>query len=198
MAYGCEISAGRSVYLDNQGNQTVVTIVSSSSGQQQQASNSFTTGQWTYPPQLFRMGDGLVIRISTAQGHQDIQVLGSSMSMIVGGFAHQGAQQLQVQQVAQVPSAPMPPMQPMPPMPPMQPMQPMQPIQPLAGGTGMQMSLNPMEMRMGNMEMRMGEPPIVSPSPSPAAASRQFCSQCGAAVQADDRFCASCGHQLQP
>ena len=183
MTYGCEIGAGRSVYLDNQGDQTVVTIVSSGPGQQQQASNRFTTGVWTTPPQLFRAGDGVVIRIHTGQGHQDIQVLGSSMSMMSGSFAHQGAQQLQVQAVAQAPSPAM---------------QPMQPMQPMQMGGGMQMNLNPMEMRMGNMEMRMGEPTIAAPiaAPSSATASRRFCSQCGAAVQPDDRFCASCGHQL--
>ncbi|UZQ55036.1 zinc ribbon domain-containing protein [Trichothermofontia sichuanensis B231] len=194
MAYGCEIGPGRSVYLDNLGNQTVVTIASSGPGQQQQASNSFTTGVWTQPPQIFQAGEGVVIRISTAQGYQDIQILGSSMSMMSGNFSHQGLQQLQVQPVQQPPSAAMPSMPAMPPMQPMPPMPPMPPMQPMPPGGGMQMSLHPMEMRMGNMEMRMGDRAIAAPSASTTV--RRFCSQCGAAVQPGDRFCASCGHQL--
>ena len=39
--------------------------------------------------------------------------------------------------------------------------------------------------------------PVLAAAPAGAPATNaQFCTQCGAAVDTDDRFCARCGHQL--
>jgi zinc-ribbon domain len=188
MAYTCEIGSGQHIYLDNQGGQTIVTSMSGGLGQQQQSSSSFQTGQWTAPPDLFQMPQGVVIRIHTSQGEVHIQVQGTSMVVMSASPGLGVGQQMQTQQVASMPSPSMQPMQPIPPMEPMQPMQPMQPMEPMSMG-GMHLNMNPMEMRMGNMEMRMGS---TKATKTPA----RFCSQCGAQTKPGDRFCSSCGHQL--
>ena len=64
----------------------------------------------------------------------------------------------------------------------------MEQMEPMKMGN-MEMNINPMEMRMGKMKMRMG-------SSNSTSNTKQFCSQCGASVQLDDRFCSSCGHRL--
>jgi predicted amidophosphoribosyltransferase len=59
---------------------------------------------------------------------------------------------------------------------------------------------------MGNMQMQFDEqpqnpqpntPPAAGSQGSASAQARQFCTQCGQTVAADDRFCAYCGHQLR-
>lgn len=172
MAYVCEIGGGQRVYLDSQGAQTVVTTASSNLGQQQQSSNSFSTGSWTLPPEIFRNFDGLVVKITAERGEYFIQIQAGSMSVMSAAPPLNSAQQMQVQQVDSMPS--------------IQSMQPMEPMKPMKMGD-MQMSMNPMEMRMGKMEMRLGS----------TSSSRRFCSQCGTSVEPSDRFCSSCGHRLQ-
>jgi NADH pyrophosphatase NudC (nudix superfamily) len=185
MAYVCDLGTGQRVYLDNQGMQTVVTTVSTSPGQQQQSSNSFSTGNWTAPPELFQTANGVIVKINTAGGDRLIQIQGNSISVTSSVSSLSNSQQLQMQQVASTPASSMPPMQPMAPMKPLEPIKPMEPMK----MGDMQMNLNPMEMRMGNMEMRMG-------STTPNSGTRRFCSQCGAPVEESDRFCSSCGHKL--
>lgn len=175
MAYVCELSNGQRVYLDNQGTQTIITIISTSLGQQQQSSSGFQTGSWTSPPEMLATPNGIALKITTAQGEHYIQIQGNSISMMSGSPSFGNFQQIQVQQV------------------PNNPMQPMQPMKPMKMGD-MQMDINPMGMRMGNMEMRMGS--TSSTSSSAASAKPSFCSQCGASVKPSDRFCSSCGHQL--
>ncbi|WP_017302996.1 zinc ribbon domain-containing protein [Spirulina subsalsa] len=177
MAYLCELGSNQTVYLDNQGAQTIVTTFTGGAGQQQQSSSGFTTGHWTAPPDVFQTPQGVVIQLHTERGEQLIQVQGGSMSTM-GSFPTSGqAQQMQVSSGVSMPQAPE-----------MKPMQPMQPMQPMKMGN-MEMNTNPMQMRMGNMEMSMGS--------SPPTSQRRFCSQCGSPIQPSDRFCANCGHSLQ-
>ncbi|ACK64251.1 conserved hypothetical protein [Rippkaea orientalis PCC 8801] len=176
MVYACELGNSQTVYLNNQGNQTTITVASVGVGQQQQSSTSFLTGQWLSPPQLYRTGNGVILKITTATGESYIQLQGNNISLMGRTPGLGNAQQMQIHQVTNIPNT----------MPSMQPMEPMQPMQAIKMGD-MQMNMNPMEMRMGNMQMKMGE----HPQPSP-----QFCSQCGAKVQGGDRFCSSCGHRL--
>jgi hypothetical protein len=174
----CELGTGQTIYLDNQGTQTIVTIASSSPGQQQQASNGFQSGVWTTPPELYRNPMGVVIRLQTAEGDRYIQIQGSSMSVMGQPPSLNSGQQMQMQQVAASPAVSMPPMQPMQSMPPMK-------------MGDMEMSLNPMAMRMGNMAMSMAS---TTASSTPT---RKFCSQCGSPIKPSDRFCASCGNRLE-
>jgi zinc-ribbon domain len=179
MAYACELGTGQRIYLDQQGTQTIVTTMSGGPGQQQQSSTGFHTGSWTTPPEIFQTTGGTVLKITTAQGEHFIYIQGSSMQVMGGVPSLSGSQQMQVQQVSSVPTSSLPPMKPMEPMKPMN-----------MGG----MQMNPMEMRMGDMEMRMGSPTASSTPSTPNP--RRFCSQCGTAVEPEDRFCSSCGHRL--
>jgi zinc-ribbon domain len=173
MAYACELGTGQRIYLDNQGMQTMVTAMSGGPGQQQQSSTGFQTGSWIAPPEMFQIAGGAVLKVTTAQGEHFIYIQGNSMQVMGGVPSLSGSQQMQVQQVSRVPPSSMPPMEPMKPM--------------NMGG----MQMNPMEMRMGDMEMRMG-----SASAPNTPSTRRFCSQCGTAIEAEDRFCSSCGHRL--
>ncbi|VXD22829.1 conserved hypothetical protein [Planktothrix serta PCC 8927] len=187
MAYLCELGAGQRVYLENQGVQTLVTLISSSPGQQQQASSSFTTGVWSSPPQVFQTPHGMVLKLTSEQGEKTLQIQGSSVTIISGTPSQKDSEELPVHEVTSLPVSPMPGIEPMEPMSPMK-MSPMEPMKPMNLKMGdMQMSMNPMEMRMGNMELRMD---------SPAPNKQSFCSQCGTSVKPEDRFCSNCGHQL--
>lgn len=186
MAYLCNLGTGQQVYLENQGTQTIVTIMSGGPGQQQQASSSFSTGRWTEPPTMFRTDKAVILRINSETGQHFVQLQGSSMGVMSQSPSLSNAQQLQVQQTSSAVSG----QQPMPPMQPMQPMPPMPPMQPMKMGD-MEMSMNPMQMRMGNMEMSMGKSSDLS-----EGSGRHFCTQCGNPVQPSDRFCANCGNRL--
>ena len=187
MAYVCELGAGQRVYLENQGLQTIVTLISSSPGQQQQASSSFATGVWSSPPQVFQTPHGMVLKLTSEQGEKTLQIQGSSVTVISGTPLQKDSEQLPVHEVTSLPVSPMPGIEPMKPLEPMTPMQ-MKPMEHENLKMGdMQMSMNPMEMRMGNMELRMD---------SPAPNKQSFCSQCGTSVKPEDRFCSNCGHQL--
>lgn len=180
MAYVCELGTGQSVYLENQGAQTVVTLISRGAGQQQQTSSSFTTGVWTSPPQVFQTPQGMVVKVISEPGERTLQIQGTSVSVLGGTPEGRDSQQLTVHEVTDVPVSPLKPMEPMR-------MEPMQPMNLTMGD--MQMKMNPMSMRMGNMELRMG-------SAAPEKSLKSFCSQCGTSVKPEDRFCSSCGHQL--
>jgi zinc-ribbon domain len=222
MAYVCELNSNQRVYLESQGEHTIVTLTSSGAGQQQQASNSFQTGSWVSPPEVFVAPQGAAIKIKTARGDRYLQVQGGTVTS-GGASSAASSQQMQVHQVEAPSTPPMEPMQPMQPMEPMQPMQPMKPMEsmksdlppmkpmkPIKMGNMEMSGMNsPMEMRMGNMQMSMGNTRMGRPteqtragqvpsnsSPQPSQSTRRFCSQCGVAVDADDRFCSSCGHRL--
>ncbi|MGI0485256.1 zinc ribbon domain-containing protein [Pantanalinema rosaneae CENA516] len=177
MPYECDLNTGQRIYLDCQGNQTIVTLSSSQPGQQQQSSCGFQTGAWTAPPQIFQTPGGAMIKITTAQTESLIQIQGTYMGMSHDVSAIGSAHSVQMRQVASASTTSMPPMQPM---------------QPMKMGD-MQMTMNPMTMQMGNMGMQMGSPPT---PPSPTAQERRFCSQCGTRVEPNDRFCSNCGHQF--
>jgi hypothetical protein len=212
MAYCCDLPNGIRLYLDNQGNQTIVTLLQQQAGQQQQSSQGFTTGIWQSPPQLFVDAGGAIIRLNTAIGEVNLAVQGMAVQVAVSAGA--AAVPIGLTQVDAMPPG-MPPMAPMGstmnPMAPMQ-MAPMQ-MSPMQLSPG-----NPMSMQMGNMAMSIGAtplPPTVPPGPptpplnpppgtaapnsapnSAPSSTPKFCSQCGAAVKPIDRFCASCGHAL--
>lgn len=189
MAYTCELGSGQRIYLENVGEQTAITLAAGSAGQQQQSGSQFTTGPWTAPPELFRTQQGVVIKLTTAQGTHHLQLQGNQLGMMSQSPSLGNAQQMQMSSDVSMPGNSMPPMQPMQPM---QPMEPMQPMPPMKMGN-MEMNANPMQMRMGNMEMQMGN----AASSASSTGKAKFCSQCGTPVQPSDRFCANCGHQLQ-
>lgn len=168
MIYNWELATGQQISVDNQGAQTIVTILSASAGQQQRSINSFNTGIWTVPPEMSIDPTGATLKITTATGASIIQVRGNSIQM---HSSHGGEHRSSSTNTSSTFTTGMEPM------PPMQPMQ----------MGNMQMNMQPMVMKMGNMELNMG-----------ATASKQkFCTQCGTPVKSADKFCASCGHKLE-
>jgi hypothetical protein len=167
MAYGCELSDGQYLYLNNLGTQTSITLSSSTAGQQQQSSQMMQTGEWTTMPEVFRVDRGVVVKLHIALGERFVCIQGGSIRVLSQPPNLGNAQLLQVQLTAD-PAMNLS-------------------MQPMRMGD-MKMGLKPMSMRMGNLSMQMG-------MPAPPT-SHRFCSQCGTATQSSDRFCSSCGHQL--
>lgn len=186
MAYVCELSAGRSLYLDNTNGQTTISIASTAPGQQQQATSRFQTGAWTATPEVYLTRDGAVVKLQAEFGAHYIRVQGGNIG-VSEAMSLEALEQMQMQQISGFPQA-SPELKPMEPMPPLSPME---PLPPMTMGN-MQMNLNPMEMRMGNMELRLG----TATSTQAKSAAQRFCSQCGTAVKLVDRFCTQCGHRL--
>jgi hypothetical protein len=177
MTYTATIGT-QTVYVENRGTQTLITLSSQTPGQQQSQSSSLTTGEWTAVPALFRSTTGAIVRIQTAQGQWFIQLQANGMQSLTQPPDLENAETIPMQPQEASPSS-----QPMPPMSPMN-------MKPMKMGD-MEMQMNPMQMRMGNMEMRMGE------ARANTSSTRQFCTQCGNAVAPTDKFCAQCGHSLQ-
>ncbi|MGF1520293.1 MAG: zinc ribbon domain-containing protein [Nodosilinea sp.] len=191
MPYQYDIGPSQKIYLDNPGNNTLVTLSSGGPGQQQQSGTQVATGPWTEVPQVARVASGVLVRCTTGQGAFIWQVQGMQIGAAdATAWPGNQAEPIQAEPVQAMATAPAQPMQPM------QPMAPMQPMQPMQMGD-MQMSANPMTMRMGNMTMGMGDGKSPSAAAGPAAGPQNFCTQCGAAVRSGDRYCSSCGHQLQ-
>ena len=197
MIYSCDLPSGQTLYLDNQGEMTNATVLMKQSGQQQQSGSSVMTGAWQIPPQVFLMGGGAVVRLTTARGVWSLMVQGMGLS-VQSGVVEMGDQLMPLTPLSQMPNVASSSFS-------MQPMQPMQPI-----------SMNPMQMQMGNMGMSMGPSSsqasssvsskgnsvgngAASPSrdsPGKASSNVRFCSQCGTGVKVGDRFCSSCGYSL--
>ncbi len=177
MAYQCELGNGQTIFLDNRGNQTIVTIATKNIGQQQQSSSNFSTGTWITPPEIYQTASGLIIKIKADRGETNISIQGNSTNITSTIPPLNDSQSLSVTQASSQTASSFTPMQPM------------QPMQPMKMGD-MEMNTNPMKMKMGNMEMTMGDK---SQSQSP-----RFCSQCGSPVQSSDRYCSHCGYQLKP
>jgi hypothetical protein len=197
MAYYSDLPNGIRLYLDNQGDQTIVILLMQQPGQQQQSANRFTTGQWQAIPQIFGTANGVIVRFVGSIGELSLTVQGMAMQQ---GTAIDlaTATPMAVIAIDALPTGLT-----------MAPMQPMAPMQ----MTPLQMA--PMTMQMGNMAMSMAAPPVILPTtipPSPAHSPQtspanspaspatnsapKFCSQCGTAVKPTDRFCASCGAAL--
>jgi NADH pyrophosphatase NudC (nudix superfamily) len=175
MAYMANLSDHQQVLLHNQGNQTLVTLVSSSPGQQQSQSNTITTGHWQKPPQLFKTKAGFILQIESETGTTAIQIQSSGISTLTDKPKLKHQQSIALESIDDELSQGQKPLK-------------FKPMQPMKMGN-MSMSMNPMSMQMGNMSLNMGE----ELKSSPAA----FCTQCGQQVATSDRFCGNCGHQLK-
>lgn len=180
--YICELDQGQQIYIENQGVQTAIALVSSGPGQQQSQRNSFETGNWRVPPTGFRTPSGVVLQISAEQGQHFIQVQANGMTRLNSAPSLSNADVLPLRQVDEAVSRNA--------MPDMQPMEPMKPMPP--------MQISDMEMRMGSMEMRMGKPLRMQTAPKQGQLTKNFCSQCGSKVEIGDYFCSHCGNSLAP
>ena len=193
-AYRYDLGNAQTIYLSNQGILTTVTIHSGGVGQQQQSSQGLSTGQWTTPPKLYRLGGGYVATVFAEQTFY-LSIQGNQMQMSSGASGAGIAQQ-----ISELEPLPMQPAEP-PSVPTMKPMTPMQPMTMTMGDMSMSMG----EMRMGDMSMgtQSGQSQASSSAGSrsvedspDATGQKRFCSQCGSAVGVGDRFCAQCGNKL--
>jgi hypothetical protein len=161
MIYNWELATGHQISVDNQGAQTVVTILHSSAGQQQRTSNSFNTGIWIVPPEMSITPTGATIKITTSTGESLIQIQGNNIQIHSSNSGeHQSASSSSSSSTSTSGMSSMPPMQPM------------------------QMgNLPPMVMRMGNMELNMGataqRQKFCSQCGTPVKPTDKFCANCG-------------------
>lgn len=185
-AYICKLDQSQQIYIENQGIQTAIALVSSGSGQQQSQRNSFEAGNWRVPPTAFRTPSGVVLRIE-AEGQHFIQVQAGQMTKLDDAPSLSGAEVLPLHKVDEA----APRQNSLADMQPIQPMKPMHPLPPLQMND-MEMRMEPMTMQMGNMEMRM------ETAPKHRQSAKNFCPQCGSKVEQGDNFCSYCGNSLAP
>lgn len=124
MAYKGEPSINEQVFIDTQGQQTIVDYIFSESNHTQRTTISFTTGAWVRLPSLFQTAIGLVAQIELYQGSWFVINIGKSdvnVSTVEPSLA--GAKVIPLEQAS------MPPLNPQSPNPPPQP--PTPPILPL-------------------------------------------------------------------
>ena len=178
MAYTANLSGNQQLTIANQGIQTSIALISSSPGQQQSQSNSFTTGNWIEPPQLYQTGSGFVLQINSNNGQHFVLIQANSINTIAAP-ALSNAVKVDLKNTPDT-TANQNEIK-------FKPMQPMQPMQPMKMGN-MSMDINSMSMQMGNMSLDMNK--------QKSASTKRFCSQCGEKVKPGDRFCSSCGNQL--
>ncbi len=198
MTFQTTLPTGAHLRIENQGDQTTLSFQSGSENQRQSQSSNFSTGQWTHPPTLFQMAQGLILRLEGESSHY-LSIENSSARARSDAPDLRGAQVLPLDQVADE-SNEMAPMKPLEPMKPMAPMQPMKPLEPMAPMKPLE-PMKPMEMRLGSMQMSMGGSSDKASAPRESASSSEsraaFCTNCGQQAQEGDRFCAKCGHELR-
>jgi hypothetical protein len=129
MRYFYEMQNGQRLDFENEGGQTYVNATSSGSGQQQSQGHGFTTGEWSKPPSLFRLNNGLILEIHTGHGSSFVGIDGNQMQSLQNAPDLGSAELLEMKQSSDD-SGPkrMKPMEPMRPMEPMKPMAPMKPM----------------------------------------------------------------------
>ncbi len=162
MIHHWELGTGHQISVDNQGAQTVVTVLHTSAGQQQRTSNSFTTGIWIVPPEMSITPTGAILKITTPTGESLIQIQGNSIQM---QSSHHGEHQSTTSTSSTSSSR-----------------SGFEPMSPLQMGN-MQMGMKPMVMRMGDMELNMGATAgrqrFCSQCGTPVKPTDKFCASCG-------------------
>ena len=160
MTYHWELGTGHQISVDNEGAQTVVTILHTSAGQRQRTSNSFTTGIWLIPPEMSMTPTGGILKVTTPSGESLIQIQGNSINL----QSNQGASQSTTSTSSSSTSTgikPMPPMQ----------------------MGNMQMNMQPMSMKMGSMELNMdataSQKRFCTECGTSVKPTDKFCASCG-------------------
>lgn len=176
MAYRVNLNTNQQLTVTNQGNQTLITLVSSSPGQQQSQNNSFTTGNWNSPPLLLKVGESFLLQIDGDRGQHFVSIQANSIRTVTSAPPLHNAEEIDLEDI---------------PDPTGQNNFEFEPIEPMQMGN-MSMSMNPMSMRLGNMSIDMGRASTSRTSTS----TKRFCTQCGQKAKTSDRFCSSCGHKL--
>ena len=118
MTYTHDIGNGQRLVVENDGDSTQIALSSGDSGQQQNQSAGFTTGKWSKPPELFRKGDDVVLRLESRSGVQFVSVHGHQIETMSSEPDLKTAEKLTLKEsdenIARM--KPMKPMEPMKPM----------------------------------------------------------------------------------
>jgi zinc-ribbon domain len=158
MTHNWELGTGHQISVDNQGAQTVVTVLQSSAGPQQRTSNSFTTGIWIVPPEMSLTPTGGILKIATPSGESIIQIQGNSIRL---QSSHSGASQST--STSSFSSG-------------------AEPFAPIQMGN-MQMKMQPMVMRMGEMELNINttasKQQFCTQCGNSVKPTDKFCASCG-------------------
>jgi hypothetical protein len=124
MTYAHDLGNGRRLLVQNDGDSTAVALSSGDEGQKQDQSTSFTTGEWSKPPELFRLDQELVLRVESKSGVEFISIQGSQIQSMrsepdLKKFERQPLEESDESIQKMKPMEPMKPMAPMKPMKPM-------------------------------------------------------------------------------
>src|SRR5258708_27783803 len=155
MTYAYDLENGQRLIVQNDGDDTLVTLRSDDEGQQQSQCTGFETGRWLKPPELFRTSGKLMLRLVSKGGVEFIRVRGTQIQLMRSEPELESAERLKLKKSDESVG-----------MKPMEPMKPMKPMEPMG-------RMRPMEMQMGGMHMSMGSPE------KEAETAKRFCSQCG-------------------
>lgn len=194
MSYECKLENGQRLLLENEDDNTFVSLSSSGSGQQQSQSTGFTTGEWAKAPKVFKVKRDVFIQLETKEGTEFLRVRGDGISRVDREPNLDNAEELRLKKSKSGGGTKPMKMKPMEPMKPMKPMEPMKPMR-------------PMKMEMGDMRMSMGGEEGGGGSKGSSRSSgggreresdKRYCTQCGKAVERDDRFCGHCGAKVSP
>ena len=131
MKYECELTPGQHLEIDNEGDQTFVSLSNRGLGQQQSQGHGFTTGQWSSEPTVFRVGKDVIVRVETGAGSRFLRVEGNHTTLLDRAPELENAEQVALHESKASTWKPMEAMKPMRPMEPMEPMEPMKPMQPM-------------------------------------------------------------------
>ena len=159
MIYNWELGTGDQISVDNQGAQTVVTVLQTSARQQQRTSSSFTTGIWIVPPELTMTPTGGILKIATPSGESIVQIQGNNIQL---QSSHSGTSQSTSTSTSFSAGA--------------------EPFAPMQMGN-MQMKMQPMVMRMGDMELNMNttasKQQFCTQCGNSVKPTDKFCASCG-------------------
>jgi hypothetical protein len=126
MTYAYDLENGQRLIVQNDGDDTLVALGKGDEGQQQSQSTGFNSGKWLKPPELFRTGGNLVLRIEGRGGVQLISVRANQIRLMRGEQELDNAERLKLYESGESIAA-----KPMKSMKPMEPMKPMDPVKPL-------------------------------------------------------------------
>jgi hypothetical protein len=118
MTYAYDLGNGQRLLVENDGDNAQVALSSGDSGQQQNQSAGFNTGKWSKPPELFRTGDDLVLRLESKGGVQFVSVHGHQIESMSSEPDLKNAKKLTLKETDEniermKPMKPMEPMKPM-------------------------------------------------------------------------------------
>jgi hypothetical protein len=112
MTYAHDLGNGQQLLVQNEGDETQVATNSGESGQQQNQSTGFSTGEWSKPPELFRISEKLVLRIESKSGPKFISIHGNEIESMGGEPKLENAKKLTLNE-SNEPISRMKPMEPM-------------------------------------------------------------------------------------